>query len=75
MSTKEDLQNENIPKYIYDIENRKLIEWTGQFIYGWGWHHTVKQQILKRNENETLKEASKVTATTHHEQTEARQLY
>ena len=49
MSTKEDLQNDDIPKFIYDIENRKLMEWQGQFIYGWGWHHTVKQQILKRN--------------------------
>jgi hypothetical protein len=48
-STKEDLKNENIPKFIYDIHNYKLREYEGEFKLGWGWHHTVKQQELRRN--------------------------
>jgi hypothetical protein len=49
MGTKEDLQNENIPKFIYDKDNYKLREYQGEFILNWGWHHTVKQQQLKRH--------------------------
>lgn len=48
-NTKTDLQNENIPKFIFDVVNYKLREYQSEFLLGWGWHHTVKQQKLKRN--------------------------
>ena len=49
MTTKKDLQLENIPKFIFDLDSYQLKEYEGEIILGWGWHHTVKQQKLKRN--------------------------
>ena len=47
-TTKQDLQNPNIPKLMYDKEKMKLVKWDGHFRPNWCFHHTVKQQILKR---------------------------
>lgn len=49
MSTIDDLKNDNISKFVYDIHNYRLVEWNGYEIFGWGWHHFVKQQKIKRN--------------------------
>lgn len=49
MGTKQDLANPKIPKLEYCPVTRTLKEWSGDFKPFWAFHHTVKQQILKRH--------------------------
>ena len=47
-TTPEDLLDDSIPKLIYDEQNRCLKEWEGEYLVGYTWHHTIKQQVLER---------------------------
>lgn len=47
-TTQQDLQDDNIPKLVYDEHNRRLRKWQGEQPYGYTWHHNIKQQVLRR---------------------------
>lgn len=47
-TTREDLNNPNIPKKMYDMQTRTLREWDGIERPDYRWHHKVKQQLIRR---------------------------
>ena len=49
MTTRDDVNNPDIPKLMYCIETRTLKPWDGREKPLWAFHHTIKQQVLKRS--------------------------
>lgn len=47
-TTKQDLQNPNIPKYMYNPHTKKIEKWDYIERFGFTWHHKIAQQLIRR---------------------------
>ena len=47
-TTKQDLQNPNIPKYMYNPHTKKIEKWDYIERFGFTWHHKLAQQLIRR---------------------------